>query len=303
MVYGRSYRRWSLPFSLALAVGCLACPVLHAQLVQFAPDDFQRQLLLPLHWDELRPPSDNSSARPNRFHLFQMPTGYVKEAVGLDLDDDPPQGEFSNSAAATPDGAFNGIQLNVGADNPYFDFRRPGDPGGVGFYRLHSQLQLLDTGKSGVNLALGAVTPAGLENDGVANGPTIFSPALAYYQELWYGTTVQAFVGNHLRANTRAIGRLERNVRCGVAAQQPLPFSLFTNDADADPSLFVFVEALGRYRFQDTDQTRQRPPLELLPGVHWRVRDNWWISGGLIVPLCGPRPENNLWQVTCSWQF
>jgi hypothetical protein len=304
MLRGKSSHRWSLPFCLALAVGWLGGPCVRAQAVNFAPEDFQRQLLLPIQWDQLRPATDISAGRANRFHLFQMPTGYAKEAVGLDLDDDTPPGEIPLPVNAPTDDSPNWIQLNVGADNPYFDFRRPGDPGGVGYYRLHSQLQLLDTGRSGMSLALGAVTPAGLENDGVANGPTIFTPAVACYRDLWDGMTVQAFVGNNLRANTRSIGRLERNVRAGLAAQHALPFSPFTNDADTDPSMFVFVEALGRYRFDGTDPSRfQRPPLELLPGIHWRVRENWWISGGLIVPLSAPRPENNLWQLTCSWQF
>ena len=41
--------------------------------------------------------------------------------------------------------------------------RRPGDPGGIGFYKWYSQLQVLDTGKSGVTLGFQAVMPAGLE--------------------------------------------------------------------------------------------------------------------------------------------
>jgi hypothetical protein len=232
-----------------------------------------------------------------------MPTGYAKEAVGLDLDDDTPPGELPVPVNAAMDDPLDSTQLNVGADNPYFDFRQPGDPGGVGFYRLQSQVQLFDTGRSGVNFALGAVTPAGLEGGGVANGPTILSPALAYYQDLWEGVTLQAFVGNNLHANARSIGRFDRNVRCGVEAQHPLPVSSFTNNTDTDPSMFIFVEALGRYRLEDVGQYQQRPPLELLPGVHWRVRENWWFSGGLIIPLCLQRPENNLWQITCSWQF
>jgi hypothetical protein len=298
------YRRSSVLFSLALAVGGLFCPCALAQPVSFSADDFRRQPLLPLDWELAKQSGDSSTNRANRFHLFQMPTGFAKEAVGLDLDDDTPPGEVPLPVNAPTDNSFNWIQLNVGVDNPYFDFRQPGDPGGVGFYRLHSQLQLLDTGRSGMNLALGAVTPAGLENDGVANGPTVFTPALAWYRDLWDGMTVQGFVGNHLRANTRSIGRLERNVRYGLAAQHALPFSPFTNDADIDPCLFVFVEALGRYRFDQSDPSRQqRPPLELLPGLHWRLQENWWISGGWIVPLCGPRPENKLWQITCSWQF
>jgi hypothetical protein len=303
MVHRTSYYRWLSFFSLALALSGPASPGVFAQAVRLAPEDFQRQLLLPVNWEQLPPSFDVSAARRSRFHLFQMPTGFVKEAVGLDLDDDMPPGAIPATAFEPADDSFRWIQMNVGMDNPYFDFRRPGDPGGVGFYRLHSQLQLFDTGKSGASLALGAVAPAGLECDGVENGPTIFSPALAYYRDLWDGMTVQGFIGNNLRANARAIDKVGRNVRCGLAAQHALPFSPFTNDAETDPSLFFFVEALGRYRFQDTNPSHPRPPFELLPGIHWRVQDNWWISGGLLVPLHGPRTENSLWQITCSWQY
>jgi hypothetical protein len=67
--------------------------------------------------------------------------------------------------------------------------------------------------------------------------------------------------------------------------------------------LFVFVEALARYRFNTEDRNRPQMPLELLPGLHWRLNENWWISGGVSIPLAAPRPENKLWQFTCSWRF
>jgi hypothetical protein len=245
-------------------------------------------------------PLDQTAKRSDRFLLFGMPTGFVKDPVGLDLDDDFKPGDLPFALPSSAgDDPFDFLQVSVGIDNPYFDFRRPGEPGGVGFYRLHSQLPILDDGKSGLNVSLGAVTPAGLESDGVQEGPTIFSPALAYYCDLWEGMTVQAFVGNYLRANSRAAGSWCRNARCGIAAQHPVPFTT----VDADHGLFFFVEALGRYRIDASEPGRQSPPLEFMPGLHLRLQQNWWITGGLVLPMAAPRPESNLWQITCSWRF
>ena len=41
----------------------------------------------------------------------------------------------------------------------------------------------------------------------------------------------------------------------------------------------------------------------MLPGLHWKVADNWWMSGGVILPVGAPRSEPGLWQFTCSLQF
>jgi len=40
-----------------------------------------------------------------------------------------------------------------------------------------------------------------------------------------------------------------------------------------------------------------------MPGLHLRLQQNWWITGGLVLPMAAPRPESNLWQITCSWRF
>jgi hypothetical protein len=302
-----SYRRWIIPLGLAVAAGFFSCQGSPAQSTELLPD-FSRCPTLPRDWTYSRATTglgDGTSTRTDRFLLFRMPTGYLKDPVGLDLEDDSPPGVSAStpSASDAADG-FNWIQLSLGSDNPYFDFRRSGDPGGLGYYRMSSQMRLVDTGKTGCNFMLGAATPMGLESEGLANGPTFFSPAFACYRELWEGTTVQAFVGKHLRANSRWAGEFGHSIQYGIAAHHPLPDLPFLSSPGANPNLFVFVEALGRCRMSFDDRTSQQiSPLELLPGLHWRVTENWWFTGGLVIPLNAPRPEGRLWQLTCSWRF
>jgi hypothetical protein len=301
-----SQNRWLSLLGIALATLGLCSPCLRAQAPSLLPD-FNRQPQLPRNWTlpRLGADADSPTNRPARFLLFGMPTGYLKDPVGLDLDAEVASGAMPNPFTAdAEDDGFNWLQVTVGSDNPFFDFRRPGDPGGVGYYRMSSQLQLLDTGKTGLNVTLGAAAPAGLESDGVATGPTFFSPALACYQELGDGTMLQAFVGKHLRANSRFGDGIGHSIQYGVAAQHPLPDLPFFSSSNPHHGLFVFVEALGQCRTTWDDRvTSQRSPLELLPGLHLRMTENWWISGGLVVPMFAPRTESHLWQLTCSWRF
>lgn len=221
--------------------------------------------------------------------------------VGLETDTDVGMSELEPPGVMTErESAGDGrLKVAVGTDNPFFDFRKPGDPGGVGFYRLHSQVLLFDNQRTGVSMGLQAVTPAGLEADGVSDGPTVLSPNFAWFHEIANGMAIQGFVGKHLRANSRWADSLERQINCGLALQSPL----FSADSAAGRSVHLFLEALGRYRVEG--DAAQRPPFnwDLLPGVHWRVGDNWWMSGGILMPLGAPRPEARLWQITCSWQF
>ena len=62
-----------------------------------------------------------------------------------------------------------------------------GDPGGVGYFRVQSQLQFLDTGKTGCTIGLRAATPAGVEYDGLQDGPTFVAPNLAWHYDLGDG--------------------------------------------------------------------------------------------------------------------
>ena len=242
--------------------------------------------------DDGTPPS-----RPDRFQLFRMPVGFLTNPVGLDSDDDdPPAGLESATAPSFP--GEDRLQLILGQDNPFFDFRYPGDPGGVGYYRLHTQYQLLDSSTSGLCLGLRAVTPAGLESDGLARGHTILTPALAWYQDLGIGS-LHGYVGKNLRATNGWTDSLERSIHYGLALQEPIPGL----SSGSIGSVHFFVETLGRQK--SSPDLAGRPPFnwEVLPGLHWQVGENWWMSGGLLLPMGGARLETNLWQITCSWRF
>ena len=91
----------------------------------------------------------------------------------------------------------------------------------------------------------------------------------------------------------------ERGFQYGLALQAPAP-GLAPSPA---VNVHMFMEALGHQRHNGDLGDRSSSSWELLPGVHCQCGDNWWLSGGVIVPLnAGPR-ENGLWQVTCSWTF
>jgi hypothetical protein len=187
----------------------------------------------------------------------------------------------------------------MGSDNPYFDFRRPGDPGGVGFYRVNTQVQFFDSSSTGCSLGMQAVTPAGLQAAGIDTGPTVVSPAFSLFHVLEDGTAVQGFVGKNvplMNAGT-APRPLRRNLEYGVALQRPLA----TTGPDPLRNLYFYVGALGETRFQ---KEGVRPVTwEVLPGLHWKVAENWWMSGGVLLPVGPSRADSGLWQFTCSFQF
>jgi hypothetical protein len=239
------------------------------------------------------------SPRPDRFQLFRMPAGFITNPVGLDSDDDDPPTDPESATAPSFPGEDR-LQLILGQDNPFFDFRYRGDPGGVGYYRLHTQYQLLDSSTSGLCLGLRAATPAGLEADGLAHGPTILSPALAWYQDLGGIASLHGYIGKNLRATNGWTDSLERSIHYGVAVQEPVP-GLASGPIGG---LHMFIEALGRQR-SSPDLVGGRPPFnwEVLPGLHWQMGENWWMSGGLLLPMGASRLETNLWQITCSWRF
>lgn len=229
-----------------------------------------------------------------------MPSALPLDPVGLDSDTDTAPLDPNAPSPTDKDSPGDGrLRVALGADNPFFDFRRPGDPGGVGFYRLHSQMLLFDNQKTGLSMGLRAVTPAGVEADGIADGPTVLSPNVAWFHELGKGTAIQGFVEKAVRANSRWSDSLERQINYGLAVHKPV----LGGENTPGQSVHVFLEALGRYRI-DSD-TSQRAPLnwELLPGVHWRLSDSWWMSGGVLMPLGVPRPDAHMWQITASWQF
>jgi hypothetical protein len=191
------------------------------------------------------------------------------------------------------------LSVIAGNDNPYLDFRRPGDPGGVGYYRVQSQLQFLDTGRTGCTLGFRAATPAGVEYDGLQNGPTFVAPNLAWFYDLGDGAGLHGFVGKNVRAAGDWTDNLGRNVEYGFAVHRPVP----TVDGSINRNLFLFVQALGRLRPDFLSESRRPAVWEVLPGLHYRLNDNWWMSGGVIVPVGTSRSDLGSWQVTCSWLF
>ena len=132
-------------------------------------------------------------------------------------------------------------------DNPFFDFRRRGDPGGVGYYKLYSQALLWDSGTTALSVGLEAMTPAGLDADGVSTGPTYICPNFAWLYELGGGTALHGFVGQNLRAGAHWDDRLVRSLKYGLALQSPRLGSY----CDGNRGVHLFVEALGRYRYEE----------------------------------------------------
>jgi hypothetical protein len=237
-------------------------------------------------------------ARNNRIRLFRFQPGFIAEPLGLQDDDPQPEpGSLPPSADNGPDW----LSVAMGNDNPYFEFRQPGDPGGLGFYRVDTQVQLFDTGKTGCALHLRTVTPAGVQFNGLPDGPTVVSPSLGVFHSLDDGTALQGFVGKNmplLHADWQV--PIRRTVQYGMAVQRPLA----AGGQDELRNVYLSVGALGQAQI---DGGSLRPaPLGVLPGMHWHVSDSCWMSGGVMLPV-GPSSVINSsspqWQFTCSFQF
>jgi hypothetical protein len=222
-----------------------------------------------------------------------MPSGVAGDTFGIIEDDDISGGPSSSD----DDGR---LVITAGNHNPFYDFRWRGDPGGIGYLKLHTQYQVLQNQRTGLAVGFQAVTPAGRECDGVDDGPTILSPNVAWFHDLGNGTAIQGFVGKDVRASAFRLERSTTSIQYGLAFQQPLPLT----EGVASRNVHLVIQALGRYRTVD-DPTAIRPMnLSLLPGIHWRMSDSWWLSSGVNVPI-GPSPSrpDNMLQITCSWQF
>lgn len=236
---------------------------------------------------EVTPPPPPPPA--NRVRLFRIQPGFVTGVPWLDAGED---------AAADPGPDW--VSFAAGNDNPYFDLRQRGDPGGVGFARVHTQVQLFGTGQTAVSLGLQAVTPLGIEFEGLPDqqGTTVVSPALAFFHTLEEGTAFQAFVGTHVPVLNRTTQPIRRDVQCGLAVQR----ALAVDAADPLSGLFVSLSALGQTkRLEDVGRSTT---WDLVPGLHWQPGPTWSISGGLMVPLTVPRADLlPRWQVTAAWVF
>jgi len=239
------------------------------------------------------PPAVTSTPR---IRLPRMPVTSLGDPLGLNPD--PGETPTDQLEATTPgDADAARFQVAMGNDNPFLDFRRRGSPGGVGFYKVQTQYQFFDSGTTGCTMSFQAVRPAGLEANGVSEGPSFVSPALTVFHDLGDGTALHAFVAKDVRANTSWRDGTIEGAQYGVALQQPLVGPA----RDPSKGLFLFVEALGRCSDRDAAIANC---WEVVPGLHYRMSDGWWVSGGLLVPV-GPTRYGTTgqWHVSCSWQY
>jgi hypothetical protein len=240
------------------------------------------------------------TGRAARFQMFRMPAGFIHDPAGLDMDDDPFQ---EADPACSPGSDAPGdlpFGASFGADNPYFDVRLPGDPGGLGYQRVHTQYQVIGDRFTSMCLGFQAFMPAGLENNGLINAPTIISPNLSLFHEWENGLAVQGFIGKTLPARAGWTDNfLRRSVHCGLGFQSPLPGLA----GSSMPDVHWFVEALGSVQRMPGSAAPAAPFLGVIPGLHWRLRDNWWMSSGVVLPVGTTHYEPGKIQITCSWRF
>jgi hypothetical protein len=264
--------------------------------------DLERAPIVPA--DLLTSPSaqnaPGSPAAPNnRIRLFRIQPGFMSDPPGLDADDKTPVDERTPQSASDSDQ----VSVAIGNDNPFFDFRRPTDPGGVGFTRVNTQVQLFDTNRTACSLGFQAVTPAGLQSDGLADkmGTTVVTPALSLFHTLDDNTTaLQAYVGKHLPLMNSGPQLINRDLQCGLALQRPLT----PETSDPFGKLYLSVGALGQVRTTDSSTLQKPVTVEMLPGLHYKMAENWWISGAVVLPVSTRTDSSSQrLQVTCSIQF
>jgi hypothetical protein len=208
-----------------------------------------------------------------RLTMFRMPSGYLAAPITIISDDDTP------SSGSTFNADDDGLPLQISFGNyiPYFDMVRRGDPGGVGYYKVHTQVQLVDLGFTYVSAVLQALTPMGAQSGGVSNGPTVLAPALAAFHDLGYGAGVHAYVGQNIVAMPGWREQMLSNFNCGIAMQHPVPFTR----TDGSQGLFVFVQALGQYHGDGSRGDVRATTWEVIPGLQYRVNSNSWMSVGI----------------------
>jgi hypothetical protein len=254
---------------------------------------------------ESAPASSFAAGRAPRLRLFRMAPGFLSDPIGM-VDEDslaplPGVQSMTSAPAAAPtqpDSGLDLIQFGMGIDNPYLDLRRPGDPGGVGFYRVNTQVKLFDSPRTACTLGLQAVTPAGIQFAGAPDGATVVSPAFSVFHTVGESTAIQAFLAKNVPLSNGECGCLQRNLQYGMAVQRPI----VADGPDGLRSVFLSVGALGQLR-PERDNLRLVPSCDVLPGLHWHVNDNWWLSSAVLLPVGPVHAAPSQWQLTCSFQF
>lgn len=248
-------------------------------------------------------PEQAASMRVPRLRLFRIAPGFLADPIGMQDDDfDLPGVTHMPSVApqtSTDNSGPEWIQFGMGADNPLFDLRRPGDPGGVGYYRVNTQVALLESPTTSCTFGVQAVTPTGAQFGGLPNGPTVLSPAFSVFHAVNDRLAVQGFVSKNVPLDDLAAANyLQRHFQYGLAFQRPL----VAEGPEGLRNLFLSVGALGQFN-ASRDNLRMLPNYDMLPGLMWHLNDNWWVSSAMLLPLGPVRAAPGQWQLTCSLQF
>ena len=167
----------------------------------------------------------DASPRPHRVRLLGVNPGFLSDPVGLDQDDYDPAnpGALAATTAAELDSGPDWISIAIGNDNPYLETRGRGDPGGVGYYRLSTQVQVIDSPTSNCTVGFQAFTPAGWQYSGVQYGPTSVCPNIGWFQLLNpQGTALQPSPATACPWIIGSMARCRQNLQYGLAVQHPV---------------------------------------------------------------------------------
>jgi hypothetical protein len=288
-----SVRMWTIPVLVLCLELIVSCSSVQGQSLD--EDSPFRS------WDLDAALSSASSAPASRvphLRLFCIAPAFLNDPISLQDDSNLP-GVPAMPALAPPDSGPDWIQFGMGSDNPYLDLRRPGDPGGVGFYRVNTQVQLLDSPTTACVLGFQTVTPAGIQFGGVSDGPTVVSPAFSVSHDLGQGMAIQGFVAKNVAiSNADGTFFLQRNLQYGMALQRPL----LADGPDGWRNFFLSMGALGQVQ-PDRDNVKLLSTWDVLPGLHWHVNDDWWVSSAVLLPVGPSHVAPGRLQLTCSFRF
>lgn len=247
-------------------------------------------------------PTASPFDRTPRLRLFRFAPGFLADPIGLQDDNSSLLGMATltgtgESAPMEPSNA-DWVQFGMGSDNPYFDLRRPGDPGGFGYSRVNTQLALFDSPRTDCALGIQTVTPTGAQYGGLPNGATVVVPAFSVYHAFNDRLAFQGFVSKNVPLYDSSTSMLQRNLQYGVALQRPL----LAQGTESWRNLFLTVGALGQV-VPDRDSLKLLPKCDVLPGFQWHVSESWWLSSALLLPVGPGRVAPGQWQLSCSLQF
>jgi hypothetical protein len=284
---------WFLPQSLA------QLPAFEGEDCGWMTEDFKA--ILNPQFFSLDPSVETRTSQAPRLRLFRITPGFLADPLGMTEDEGVlrmPNLPKTDLTPKAPESGPEWLQVGMGADVPFFDLRRPGDPGGFGYYRVNTQVSLFDSPTTACALGVQAVTPTGAQFGGLPDGPTVVIPAFSVFHALNDRFALQGFVSKNMPVSDAATTPLQRHVQYGLALQRPL----LAEGPEGLRNLYFSVGALGQLIPQH-DALRLAPHCDVLPGLQWHVNDNWWLSSAVLMPFGPVRTAPGQWQLTCSLQF